>query len=112
MGAASAEQLRYVFLPGHHLVQRLGKVVCIRTMFCFGGFWHPFQVLEEGWCDVGTGRASSVLTSPSWPGLIWMLIKPACLTPETCSTRLWLDLGGTSVCKETGSSVRRVMAGG
>lgn len=84
-GAANAEQPRCVFLLGHLLVQRLGKVVCVRAVFCFGGFWHPFPVLEEGWCDVGTGRASSVLTSPSWPGLSWMLIKHACPTPETCS---------------------------
>lgn len=40
-------------------------------------FWHSFQHLEEGCCDVSTGRASSVLTSPSWPGLSRMLIKPA-----------------------------------
>lgn len=74
-GAANAEHC--VFLPGHLLVQRSGKAVCLRAVFCFDGFWHPFQHLEEGCCDVSAGRASSVLTSPSWPGLIRMLIKPA-----------------------------------
>lgn len=67
-------QLRAVLL--WHLTSD-AQVGCIRAVFCFYVLWHPLQHLEKGCRDVSTGRTSSVLTSPSWPGLIRMLIKLA-----------------------------------